>query len=66
MDGELLKVLVDAGIGVFSVAVIAYLFKTTMNAHKHERKEWKESNEKQSEKVTNAIDNLARSIRNQP
>lgn len=63
MESDLLKILVDAGIGVFSVSVIAFLFYKMMNAHRLERTEWRETNEKQAEKVSDAIDNLARSIR---
>ena len=73
MDTELLKALLDAGIGVISFIGLAYLFILTMRSHKTERREWKESSEKereewrgsierQSEKVSKAIEDLAHSI----
>lgn len=62
MDTDLVKLLLDAGVGVVAIAVISFLFYKTMQAHRVERREWNESAERQSEKVSTAISELAHSI----
>lgn len=62
MDGELLKTILDAGVGVVAISIIAYLFHKNMQAHRSERKEWRESSDKQADKVSDALRDLAHSI----
>lgn len=62
IDGEVFKTVVDAGIGVFAISVISFLFYKTQQGHKDERKEWRKSSEEQSTKVVGAIEKLAKSI----
>ena len=62
MPPELIKLLADAGIGIFSVGVIAALFLHLMKTHTNERTEWRESQEKQTNKMVEAIRDLARDI----
>ncbi len=64
MDANLVQLILDAGIGIVAICVIAFLFHKTMEAHKHERREWRESSDEQAEKVTQAISDLATSINN--
>ena len=64
MSSELLIILVDAGIGIFSVFVIAFLFFHLMKTHTKERSEWRDSSEKQTDKMVKAIGDLARDINN--
>lgn len=58
MNLEIIKLVLDAGIGVVSIAVIAYLFFYSMKAHRDEREKWRE----QIEKVTDALSDLVHNI----
>lgn len=75
MDVQLIKLLLEAGISVIAFVGLAYLFILTMRAHRSERKEWhetsikereewRESSEEQTQKVSDAIKELAHSINN--
>lgn len=69
MELDFVKIITDAGISVVAVAVIGYLFHRMMIAHKEERREWREESskerqtwyskqERQSERVVQALEKL--------
>ena len=62
MSPELIAVMKDAGISGISLAIFAWLVFKMMQTHKEERGEWRESAERQADKVAKAIEKLADNI----
>lgn len=62
MEKALVQAVLEAGTGVVAILVIAWMFVKVMTAHREERSEWRQSDEKSDERVAEAMDKLSRAI----